>query len=320
MSHSTNKSAKGIAPIAIPIKRARNFRAGLIPFAWRLPKGIINASDNELESSGDACETLSWVCGGIVVLGVLAEAVLAGLHLPYDSLWERWDSVIANAAVVLGVVGEVQFGMMAFRRDKELKRRSDEKLTKAHLKIAELNNETTRLRVQDALTNDALLASVRAGRDNAIASVVNRSVTEAIAVKLGLVERETTSEPTKALYIVSKVEAFAGKQFDAVVASTDVEIGGLLLTLKSALNIAGWIEVNRDNPTAGIGWHSMDRTGGPAIVRIDVDASKDQSLLEAADVLASALNAEGIAAVVTPNESEATKANVIHIVVGPKAE
>ena len=99
----------------------------LIPFAWRLPKGIKSASDEALELSGDACEALSWRCGGIVAIGVLAEVAIAFFHPPYDSFWEQWGSVVANAVVMLGVAGEVQFSMMAFRRDKELKRRSDKK-------------------------------------------------------------------------------------------------------------------------------------------------------------------------------------------------
>jgi hypothetical protein len=48
-----------------------------------------------------------------------------------------------------------------------------------------------------------------------------------------------------------------------------------------------------------------------------VDASKDSGLLDAAKTLASALNAEGIAATVNPT-TETNATNVIHILVGPK--
>jgi len=125
------------APIVMPIKRAHNLRTSLILFAWRLPNGIMNASDGELESSGDVCETWSWVCGGAVVFGVLAEVAIAFCHPPYDSFLERWGSVIANAVVMLGVAGEVQFSMMAFRRDKELKLRSEKKVVEANARAAE---------------------------------------------------------------------------------------------------------------------------------------------------------------------------------------
>jgi hypothetical protein len=50
-----------------------------------------------------------------------------------------------------------------------------------------------------------------------------------------------------------------------------------------------------------------------------VDASKDPELLNAAEALASALNAEGIAATVNPKtETDTANTNVINILIGPK--
>jgi hypothetical protein len=50
-----------------------------------------------------------------------------------------------------------------------------------------------------------------------------------------------------------------------------------------------------------------------------VDASKDSELLNAAETLASALNAEGIAATVhSMTKTDSANANVIHILVGHK--
>jgi hypothetical protein len=109
----------------------------LIPFEWRLPNSIKIASDGDLESSGDACERIGWICGGAVALGVLAEVAVAWWHPPYNSFWEQWGTVIANAIVMLGVAGEVQFSRMAFRRDKELKLRSDEKVAAANERASE---------------------------------------------------------------------------------------------------------------------------------------------------------------------------------------
>ena len=63
----------------------------------------------------------------------------------------------------------------------------------------------------------------------------------------------------------------------------------------------------------------MDRSGGPVLVTIDVDAGRDPELLDAAKTLALALDAEGIAATVKPKaETDAANVNVIHILVGPK--
>ena len=49
---------------------------------------------------------------------------------------------------------------------------------------------------------------------------------------------------------------------------------------------AGWIEIKRSDPTAGVGLLSMDRADGPVLVKIEVDASKDPELLDAAETLA----------------------------------
>jgi hypothetical protein len=60
----------------------------------------------------------------------------------------------------------------------------------------------------------------------------------------------------------------------------------------------------------------MEHGGGPALVSVSVDASEDVDLLVAAEALASALDAEGIAAMV--NQNTDTNTDVIHIRVGSK--
>ena len=136
----------------------------------------------------------------------------------------------------------------------------------AQERIAQLNNETARLR-------ESALATAHAGRANALASEANRSVTQAIAIAQGLMKREAANEATRSLYIVSKVAPFAGKKFDAVVTSIALDLGSLLGSLKAALTNAGWIEIERSDPIAGMGMLFMDRAGGPALVKIDADAS-----------------------------------------------
>jgi hypothetical protein len=119
-------------------------------------------------------------------------------------------------------------------------------------RIAQLNNETIRLRENALSTNDSLLATLHTGRANSLAVEANRYTTEALAVSQGSVKREATSEGTRALYIVTKVAPFAGKTFDAIVTSTDIILGGLMGSLKSALKTAGWIEIEQSDPTAGV--------------------------------------------------------------------
>jgi hypothetical protein len=102
------------------------------PFAaWRLPNGIMKATEEELAASVESCETWAWGCGGLVVVGLLAELALAILHPPYDSVWERWVPIIGNALIALGVAGEILFARMGFARQSELQRVTDKLLSEA---------------------------------------------------------------------------------------------------------------------------------------------------------------------------------------------
>lgn len=86
---------------------------------------------------------------------------------------------------------------------------------------------------------------------------------------------------------------------------------------RRALISAGWIEVDRSD--IGATPREQSSVGGPGLVEIHVDASKDPELLNAAEALASALNAEGIAATVNPKtETDTANTNVIDILIGPK--
>jgi hypothetical protein len=178
----------------------------------------------------------------------------------------------------------------------------------AQERIAQLNNETARLR-------DASLANAQAGRPNALAAGALRVTTERIALAQGLTTPTTTfSEAARSLSIIPKVNPFAGTRFDAIVTSSSIELGVLLGSLKAALNTAGWIEVNRSDEGM-----IKSSVGGASLITINVDTNKDPKLSEAAETLVSALNEEGIAAVVIPKtDTDPTNANVIHIVIGPK--
>ncbi len=106
--------------------------------AWRLPDGVMNAAENHLESASSSCEWWEWGCATIVVAGVLAELAIAWIHPPYDSLVERWGSVCADAAVALGIVGEVIFGRLDARIQTELRRRSNDRLGDAIGRLAQV--------------------------------------------------------------------------------------------------------------------------------------------------------------------------------------
>jgi len=257
-----------------------------------------------------------------VIVGLIAEVALAWLHLPPDSACSVWGTVLADSLVAIGVSGEVQFSRMAFRRDKELKRRSDEKVAEAKARAAEANQkaqesilELARLREQGALTTDAVLETAKATKANALAAQFLLALSQQLAqLMVPGMKMPGFLSVEQHIQIVSKVKLFAGKQFDVDIdiTSSSVERTGLLGTLIAALKEAGWVQVGRHEPS------SIDFTSVRGVT-INVDASKDSELLGAAGTLASALNAEGITAAVNPKiETDIINANVIHILVGPR--
>jgi hypothetical protein len=113
---------------------------------WRFPKGIINAADVQLEGASSSCERWEWRCAGLVVLAVVAEIVIAWVHPLYDSPLNRWGATLTDAAIALGIVGEVIFSRLDARIQTELRRRSNEQLASAQADAAKANKATEELR------------------------------------------------------------------------------------------------------------------------------------------------------------------------------
>jgi hypothetical protein len=112
------------------------------PFpAWRLPTGIIKASDGDLERSIGSCERWAWFGGAVVIGGVAAEIAIAAYHPLYDSWLEQWGSALANSLVAIGVALEIIFSQMAGLRQNELRRRSDEKAVEANARAAKADQK-----------------------------------------------------------------------------------------------------------------------------------------------------------------------------------
>jgi hypothetical protein len=228
--------------------------------------------------------------------------------------WLSWLNLIKNWGAVLIVVGGAA-ALLADWFSAPLTKKVEDART---AELARLNNETARLSKEAenarALIADADARAAEANRSVALANTSNLATAEILALTMGLRSPEAIGEVAKPFLIILKVKPFAGKQFNAVVTSRDLNRVAFLNSLRNALKEAGWIEVGvREQSSAD---HASVRG-----VRIDVDGSKDSTLLDAADALASALSAEGIAATAnqTP-ETDAANANVIHILVGPKAD
>lgn len=123
-SPNTNNQA------AIAEKKKRK----LVLPAWYLPKGRMNATESQLEDASSSCERWGIGCGALVVAAVIAELVIAWIEPPYNSFLT--DSAITDAAIAIGIVGEVMFGMWDGRLQTELRKRSNDKVEAATLRAA----------------------------------------------------------------------------------------------------------------------------------------------------------------------------------------
>jgi hypothetical protein len=228
-----------------------------------------------------------------------------------------WLSVIHKAKLIGGFL--VAIGVAAEFVGDWIARPFEKTVNDAReLELAQLNNETARLRAREPFVNDALLANSLAGRANALASHQMLVTAEILAFTQGMREKEQLSEAARSVFILSKVKPFAGKHFDAVVTSGGIGLTVLLQSLTSALKSAGWIEVERTGDGMA---QQQDGIDGVALVNIHVDESKISELWGAAEALASALKAEGIEALAErTSKPENSNSNVIHILIRPKGQ
>jgi hypothetical protein len=192
------------------------------PFpAWRLPKGIISASEEQLDESIESCERAEWFGGGLVVAGVIATVAIAAFHPSYDSWLERWGSAMADSLVALGVGIEIKFGQMAGLRQNELRRRSDEKVAEAKERAAEANQKA----------KDAELE---------LTKLLER-----------LSPRRLTQQGQE--LISARISGFAG--ITGVIASSPSEIESMRLEMgiHAALSMGGW-KITRGQPITTPMW------------------------------------------------------------------
>jgi hypothetical protein len=97
--------------------------------AWYLRNGRINAADNTLENASSSCERWGIFCAALVGFAVIAELVIAFVEPPYNIFLKL--SAPTDAAVAIGIVGEVLFGMWDGRIQTELRNRSSKRLADA---------------------------------------------------------------------------------------------------------------------------------------------------------------------------------------------
>jgi hypothetical protein len=132
--------------ISTPTPTADQSQTKLPVPAWRLRKGVINASEGDLEAAASSCETFAKWCGAAVVLGLIIEVALAAKHPPFDSFIGIWGSVIADSLVALGVFGELLFSAIGSKCHGELQRRSKLMVAESNRLASEAQLEIARLR------------------------------------------------------------------------------------------------------------------------------------------------------------------------------
>jgi 4-amino-4-deoxy-L-arabinose transferase-like glycosyltransferase len=147
---------------ATPVITHRQKLLGLFP-DWRLKNTVKNASDEELEASADACEWWGWRGAMLLMIGLIAEIVLAWWDPPHESIPGRWGNVFATLLVAIGVGFEVQFARMGHRRSNELDRRTKDKLGEAIERAAEAGKAAAEATKQ-ALESQLALEKFKAPR------------------------------------------------------------------------------------------------------------------------------------------------------------
>lgn len=117
----------------------------LLP-AWYLPRGTIKAaSEEKLEAASTSCERWGFWSAALVIVGVIAEVVIAWIEPPYLTFLR--ESFITDAAVGIGITGEVLLGTMWNGKiQTELRKRYTEKLADAIERAAKLEKEAAEAR------------------------------------------------------------------------------------------------------------------------------------------------------------------------------
>jgi hypothetical protein len=252
-------------------------------------------------------------------------ALLESANKWFDISW--YGLLLAGASTALSAFATVAFLFVQFWSSGVRERHSEWRTSvlelqtaeakkdtaEAQERIAELNNETARLNVKGALVADAVSATAQATKANALAAQFLLALSQQLAkLMMPGMQMPGFLSVEQHYQIVSKVKPFAGKQFDVDIdiTSSGVERAGLLGSLIAALIEAGWIQVDRREPPST----NLASVRG---IAVNVDASNNSELLVAAATLASALNAEGIAATTNLRAENGTaSANVIHILAG----
>lgn len=153
------------------VKNPKHKAAKTLRPAWRLANCVINETEENRESSSRTCEVWSCGCGGLLLLGLVLEFVLAVFHPAYDSFAGKWGPAIADGCVTVGAGGEVLFTFLRIRCQGELDKRAKKAASESHKPAAEAPE-------RNALPEKAI-AEAEAGRyaNELISALTNAGLT-----------------------------------------------------------------------------------------------------------------------------------------------
>jgi hypothetical protein len=159
---TTNRSDRMSASIQNPTQKPSK------PFpAWRLRNGVANASGERLESASESAERWGWGGGGLVLLGIIGEFIIAIFNPPFGTFPERWGSPVCDLLIGLGVAGEIMFSRIGHNLEREMTRRSNERAAQA-----ERETRLIRARVADRILTPRESAEIASALSNLEKQVV----------------------------------------------------------------------------------------------------------------------------------------------------
>ncbi len=95
----------------------------------RRTKGVMNATNDELEAIVSSGEGLAGWCALLVGAGLVTEAIL--VFVPLSTLEAKVGAFVTDSLIAVGVFGELFFHKRSSHAQSELLRRSDLKLAEA---------------------------------------------------------------------------------------------------------------------------------------------------------------------------------------------
>ena len=230
---------------------------------------------------------------GFTLAALLATLIVAiGLYLEYEQYEDR-KKRIGNVLVVAGVVLEALFGLVAFISADIRESRSERQIAELTFGAAQLEKDTTVLRLQIATAErDAAAATAQAKEAESHLADANRAASEAnaraakAALELAKFKAPRTLTDAQIKVIADKLIVFVGQAFQITTYWVSHEPLGLANRIFLALQLSRWTYIK---PT---GWSSPLFNEEGVFVYVHPHAS--ESSKNAANALVSALNNAGI--------------------------